>query len=237
MPTIRKAFFNWSGGKDSSFALFKLKEAGFQVEFLLTTLSEKYRRISQHGVREALLDQQAEALKIPLEKIYLSEYPSMEEYNNLMHETILKFKKRGITSAVFGDIFLEDLRKYREERLLRAGIKAVFPLWDYPTEKLIRDFLDSGFKTIITCVNERYLDKSFAGQEITKELLEKFPENVDPCGENGEFHTFVFDGPIFTTPVSFVKGEIIRRVYTPNTEDTDQTVPETGFWFCDLIPA
>lgn len=238
-----KAFFNWSGGKDSALALYKLMcEKNYTIETLLTSVSEQYQRISMHGVRTELLDEQAKSIGLPLTKLMIPENPTMEIYEKAMSEVVLKLKAEGITNSVFGDIFLEDLRKYREDKLAHLGLKVVFPLWKRSTDDLIREFLDLGFKTITTCVNEKYLDKSFVGRIIDQAFLKDLPENVDPCGENGEFHTFVFEGPIFKHPILFEKGEIVYRKYTnPNQDQNNDPCKtddpfNTGFWYCDLLP-
>lgn len=239
---IPKAVFNWSGGKDSSFALYKIINSGeYDVRYLITTVSSDYRRIIQHGVREELLDLQTSSIKLPLKKLYMPANPNMDTYNRLMKETMTSFKSSGIDIAIFGDIFLEDLRKFREEKLSQVKMKAAFPVWKYSTDKLIKEFIDIGFKAVVVCVNEDYLDKSFAGREIDNSFLRSLPGNVDPCGENGEFHTFVYDGPIFNRPVNFRIGEIIKKIYKPGSRVKNQNekynqVPETAFWYCDILP-
>ncbi|MCE3229078.1 MAG: ATP-binding protein [Bacteroidetes bacterium] len=191
-----------------------------------------------HGVRTELLDLQAQNIGLPLVKMMIPENPTMQDYEKVMSETLSVFKEKGITHSVFGDIFLEDLRKYREDKLALAGFTGVFPLWKQPTDELIREFIDLGFKTVITCVNEKYLDKSFAGRIIDYDFLNDLPENVDPCGENGEFHTFVFEGPIFKNSIAIETGEIIYRKYNSPSNNTDACNDpyETGFWYCDLLP-
>lgn len=194
-----------------------------------------------HGVREELLDTQAEAIGIPLQKLILSEQPSMQEYETYMMKTMHKLHDESFTHSVFGDIFLEDLKVYRETQLAKAGMTAVFPLWKRDTSELIHEFIDLGFKTIIVCVNEKYLDKSFCGRLIDKEFIKDLPANVDVCGENGEFHTFVYEGPIFKNPVAFTKGEVVYKKYEPpkNASDTCFTKEDPtqyGFYFCDLLP-
>jgi uncharacterized protein (TIGR00290 family) len=159
----------------------------------------------------------------------------MEDYNFYMEEKLSEIKKSGITHSVFGDIFLEDLKIYRENQLSKLGISAVFPLWKRDTRDLIHEFLNLGFKTIITCVNEMYLDKSFAGRIIDENFLKDLPEDVDPCGENGEFHTFTFDGPIFKTPVQFGIGETVKKTYPKPKVSPEDEDSEYVFWFCDLI--
>ncbi|MCC3152156.1 diphthine--ammonia ligase [Hymenobacter sp. BT770] len=242
-----QAIFNWSGGKDSALALYKvLQGEQYDVLELLTTVSEPYQRISMHGVRVALLEQQAASLGLPCRQLLLPEMPTMEAYEQLMTATLGDLQRRGATASIFGDIFLEDLRRYREDQLARFNLKAVFPLWGQPTAALIREFIGLGFKTITTCVNEKYLDQSFVGRVIDEEFLRDLPTNVDPCGENGEFHTFVYDGPMFRQPVAFERGEVVYRKYTPapKTDDSgydcadDSAGPspfDTGFWYCDLV--
>lgn len=228
---MTKAIFNWSGGKDSALALWTALESGnWDVRCLLTTLSEAHRRISMHGVREALLDSQAASIGLPLRKVFLAEDASMETYDAKIQEALAGFSGEDIRTAIFGDIFLEDLRAYREKALAQAGWAAAFPIWRRPTRELLLDFIDRGFKAILVCVNGSCLDASFAGRMLDKSLLEDLPSGVDPCGENGEFHSFVFDGPLFREPVPFRKGEVVHRTY-PGAPPYN-----TGFFFCDLIP-
>lgn len=232
-----KALFNWSSGKDSALALYKiLQEDQYEVCTLLTSINKEFQRISMHGVHVLLLEQQASFLGIPLVKMELPKEPSMEEYQEIMNTTMAEIQAQGITHSIFGDIFLEDLRQYREKQLNSIGMQALFPLWKHNTSDLIREFLKLGFKTIVTCVNGTYLDKSFAGRIIDQQFLDDLPENVDPCGENGEFHTFTFDGPIFKNPVQFEIGETVKKTYPkPKTNPEDEN-EEYIFWFCDLIP-
>ncbi len=241
---ITKVIFNWSSGKDSALALYKiLQDPTIEITALLTSVSQPYNRISMHGVRIGLLEEQAKSLGFPLHKMEIPEIPSMEIYEQIMQNTLLGFKEKGVVYSVFGDIFLEDLRQYRENKLATLGFKGLFPLWKRDTMELIEEFLALGFKTIVTCVNERYLDKSFVGRIIDAQFIADLPEAVDVCGENGEFHTFTFDGPLFSTPIEFEIGEIVYRKYekpkttTVNTAcDTDDTGFDYGFWYCDLIP-
>jgi uncharacterized protein (TIGR00290 family) len=243
-----KVIFNWSGGKDSALCLHKiLQTQQYNVMGLLTSINEQYQRISMHGVRVALLQKQSESIGLPLIKMQIPEVSTMEIYEKVMTTTLTDLKTKGVTASIFGDIFLDDLRKYRENKLSELNLKGVFPLWKIPTDKLIREVIDLGFKTIITCVNEKYLDKSFVGRIIDNDFLKDLPDDVDPCGENGEFHTFVFDGPIFKEPIPFDKGEIVYRKYTPakqngystydrNNEKENQDSPfNNGFWYCDLL--
>jgi uncharacterized protein (TIGR00290 family) len=231
------AIFCWSGGKDSSLSLYDvLQEGKFEVRYLFTTINANFRRISMHGVREELLEKQAEATGIPLRKMYVSE-GNNEEYERNMEEQLLKFKAEGIDHVIFGDIFLEDLRAYREKNLEKAGMKAVFPLWKKNTKQLIERFLELKFRTVTCCVNDYYLGEDKVGTEVDMQFIQSLPENVDPCGEYGEFHTFCFEGPVFKTPVLFHTGE---KVYKPLEVKTDSGSAEQsktrGFWFCDLIP-
>ncbi|OXB21506.1 ATP-binding protein [Flavobacterium tructae] len=245
MPIPKKALFNWSSGKDSALALYKiLQNPDFKIECLLTSVNQQYQRISMHGVRVELLEAQAKSLGLPLKIMQIPEMPTMEIYEGVMNETLAELKNQGITHSIFGDIFLEDLRKYREAQLVKIGFEGVFPLWKIPTQDLIQEFIALGFKTIVVCVNERFLDKSFVGRIIDQDFINDLPENVDVCGENGEFHTFTFDGPIFSEPVSFEIGEIVYRKYEkPKTQETSNTACDTnssdafdyGFWYCDLI--
>ncbi|MGG7440988.1 diphthine--ammonia ligase [Chryseobacterium arthrosphaerae] len=231
-----KVLFNWSSGKDSALALYRiLQEDQYEVTTLLTSINHEFQRISMHGVHVSLLEQQATALGIPLVKMELPKEPSMEEYQDIMNKTMTEIKSQGITHSVFGDIFLEDLRKYREDQLNTIGIQAVFPLWKEHTSDLIREFLHLGFKTIVTCVNGTYLDKSFAGRIIDEKFLDDLPENVDPCGENGEFHTFTFDGPVFKSPVMFEIGETVKKTYPKPKAEAGEEDGAYTFWFCDLV--
>ncbi|WP_347053392.1 diphthine--ammonia ligase [Flavobacterium olei] len=245
MPELRKAIFNWSSGKDSALALYKiLQNTDYEIECLLTSVNKEYQRISMHGIRVDLLQEQAKNIGIPLKVLEVPEMPTMEIYEKVMTETLLEIKQHGITHSIFGDIFLEDLRVYRENQLEKIGLKGVFPLWKIPTKNLIQEFISLGFKTIVVCVNEKYLDKSFVGRIIDQDFINDLPKNVDVCGENGEFHTFTFDGPIFSNPVDFEIGEIVYRKYekpakqeTTNTacDTNDDTAFDFGFWYCDLI--
>ena len=233
---------NWSGGKDSAFALYQVTQQGqYQVDCLLTSINAVHNRVSMHGVRRTMLEAQAKSIGIPLVTLEMPEQPSMAEYEDLMQQTILKLQQQGFSHSIFGDIFLADLRKYREEKLASTGMHALFPIWKIDTNKLVRQFLDAGFKTIVVCVNDRYLDQSFCGRIIDEQFLDDLPPGVDPCGENGEFHTFVFDGPIFKHALPFSIGEIVYKKYAAPKSDADscaKTVDDSniqyGFWFCDL---
>lgn len=236
---FHNAFFNWSGGKDSALALYKILQLKkYHVQYLLTNVNAAHDRISMHGVRRSLLEAQAASINIPLQTIELPEQPTMIEYEQTMMNKIDELKSAGCTTAIFGDIFLEDLKLYREEKLKQAAIECVFPLWKMNTTTLIKEFIDIGFKAIVVCVNETYLDKSFCGRLIDESFVNDLPNNVDVCGENGEFHSFVFDGPLFKQPIKFNKGEIVYKQYeAPKIDDDNQLKTIYGFYFCDLLPA
>ncbi|EKT3965917.1 diphthine--ammonia ligase [Flavobacterium psychrophilum] len=241
----KKAIFNWSSGKDSALALYKtLQDTEIEIVSLLTSVNKKHNRISMHGVRTQLLVQQAKSIGLPLHIMEIPEMPSMNDYEEVMQKTLKNFKEKGISHSIFGDIFLEDLRKYRENKLAEMQLEAIFPLWKIPTKALILKFLALGFKTIVVCVNERNLDKSFVGRVIDAQFIADLPDDVDLCGENGEFHTFTFDGPIFKKPIDFEIGEIVYRKYEKPKQESSNTACDTsssdafdfGFWYCDLIP-
>jgi uncharacterized protein (TIGR00290 family) len=218
-----KVLFTWSGGKDSALALYELqRKHDYEIVALLTTLTEDYDRVSMHGVRSTLLEHQVNSLGLPIEKVYLSKNSCNEEYEAKMSEVLQEYLRVGVSSVVFGDIFLEDLRRYREGNLSKIGMKAVFPIWKRDTAGLAHEFIDLGFKAIITCIDSNVLDKTFVGRLFDEQLLSEFPSTIDPCGENGEFHSFVYEGPIFPKRVSYIKGEIVLR--------------DSRFWYCDLIP-
>ena len=219
-----KVLFTWSGGKDSALALHKLKgNPGYEIKALLTTVTGEYDRISMHGVRRKLLEHQAASLGIPLEIVTITRNAPNEEYEKNMTAALNKFKDFGISRVAFGDIFLGDLRKYREENLQKVGLEAIFPLWEQDTTALAHSFIDAGFRAVITAVDSTVLDRSFCGREYDRQFLSDLPPGADPCGENGEFHSFVYDGPIFREPVPYTTGEIVFR--------------DNRFYFCDLIPA
>ena len=238
-----KSIFNWSGGKDSALALYHvLQDKNYQVERLLTNVNATYNRIAMHGVRVELLQQQAIELKLPLQELRMNDQPTMAAYNDTMASTMKALQTEGFTHSIFGDIFLEDLKKYREDRLAEVGFSAYFPLWKKDTTQLVHEFIDLGFKTIVCCIKSDLLDESFAGRIIDKDFLKDLPKGIDPCGENGEFHTFVFDGPIFSKPIPITIGEKVLRQYEApkNKEDNcfsdDRPRPTNmGFWFCDLL--
>lgn len=232
-----KAIFSWSGGKDSALALYKvLNDNKYEVIALLTTLNSEFNRVSMHGVREELLDQQATSIGLPLIKMFVNEGTNTE-YESTMSAILLQYKAVGVSTIILGDIFLEDLRTYRENNLSKLGLTADFPLWKRDTKELIEDFIKLGFRTITCCVNDAYLNESRVGVEITKEFIKTLSPNIDPCGENGEYHTFCFDGPIFKTPIKFSTGSKVYQPLEIKFSDSNQEKPVTkGFWFCDLLP-
>jgi len=221
--SLERVLVSWSGGKDSALALNEIMKSGtYRVVALLTTVTENYDRISMHGVRRVLLEQQAASLRLPLEKVMIPKDASSQDYEANMEGALTKYRAQGVTSVVYGDIFLEDLRKYREDKLATVGMKGVFPLWMKNTKELAKSLESLGFKAITTCVDTNVLGKEFVGRVLDERFLADLPAFVDPCGENGEFHSFVFDGPIFNEAVRFSVGEKVLR--------------DERFYFCDLVP-
>jgi uncharacterized protein (TIGR00290 family) len=215
--------FCWSGGKDSCLALHELRRDPLrEVVALLTTVTEGYDRISMHGVRRVLLERQAASLGLPLEIVTIPPACVNTEYEARMEAMLAKWKARGVNRVAFGDIFLEDLRAYRERNLARIGMEAIFPVWLRPTNVMVREFIALGFRAVTVCVDPKVLSESFVGREIDEKFVAELPAGVDPCGENGEFHSFVFAGPGFAEPIAFTFGEKVLR---------------DEFWFCDLLPA
>jgi uncharacterized protein (TIGR00290 family) len=212
----------WSGGKDSALALRETLSSGACEITLLTTVTEGYQRVSMHGVRESLLRVQAERLGLPIDIVSIPRKCSDEEYRSRMELAMLRHRERGCRTVVFGDIFLQDVREYREKNLDRVAMKAVFPLWERDSRALSREFIDSGFGAVVTCVDTKALPATLAGRLYDRSFLRDLPPEADPCGENGEFHSFVFRGPLFSGPVSFQKGEVVLR--------------DERFCFCDLLP-
>lgn len=207
-----KAIMSWSSGKDSAMALHRVLSSGeFEVVCLLTTITESFHRVSMHGVREELLDLQAKSARYPMEKIFIP-YPCPNEiYEGKMRNALDSWKTKGVSQVIFGDLFLEDIRRYREEKLSQIGIRPVFPIWGENTRSLAEEMLKVGFRAIITCVDPKKLEPKFAGRQFDESFLRDLPPQVDPCGENGEFHTFVYDGPIFKEPIPVEVGERVLR--------------------------
>ena len=212
----------FSGGKDSCLALRALQREGkYRVETLITTVTDAYDRVSMHGVRRSLLRDQSGSLGIALAEVVVPPHSSNEVYERAMGREFDRQHAAGIRRVAFGDIFLEDLREYRERQLAERGLEAVFPIWGQPTDELARSFIRDGFQAVTVCVSLSMLDASFAGRAFDKDFLADLPASTDPCGENGEFHTFVSAGPIYSRPVPVARGEVVER---------------DGFVFCDLVP-
>ncbi|MCW3123243.1 MAG: diphthine--ammonia ligase [Flavipsychrobacter sp.] len=227
-----KVVMNWSSGKDAALAYHTILSNGnYTVSSLLTTLSAEHERVFMHGIRESLLDLQAERMKLPLLKVKLPASPDDSIYKEAMLKTMTALKEQGVSIAAYGDIFLEDLKVYREQQLQQAGMTALFPLWKRDTRQLIYDVEQAGIEAIVVCVNEKCIGKEFLGKRINAELLDSLPANVDPCGENGEFHTFVYNAPFFSTPIPVVTGEVIHKTYKSPDGDSKW---DTGFYFIDL---
>ncbi|WP_242689138.1 diphthine--ammonia ligase [Pedobacter sp. SYSU D00535] len=228
-----KAAMFWSGGKDSALALYKVLKSypQLRVEYLVTTISEEFRRISMHGVRESLLDVQAQCLQIPLYKMIMPGRATNEAYEESLAKTFEFLKEQGVSHVIYGDIFLEDLKMYREAFLQKHHLSGIFPLWKQDTSLLLQEFLSLGFKTITCCVSNKYLSVAFLGKVIDQVFIEQLPAGVDLCGENGEYHTFCFDGPLFKKAVTFREGVKEFRALNVNSEE----VATEGFWFIDLV--
>jgi uncharacterized protein (TIGR00290 family) len=214
---------SWSGGKDSCLALRDLRRTpNVRVEALITTVTRDFERISMHGVRRDLLERQAASLGLPVHMVEISMGAGNQEYEHAMGQALNHFHDRGIRSVAFGDLFLEDVRAYRQRLLASHDMVGRYPIWGRDTAALIREFIAEGFRTVVVCVDPAQLDPSFAGRVIDEQFLSDLPSHVDPCGENGEFHTFVFDGPLFSDAIRFSAGETVCR---------------DSFWFCDLVPS
>jgi uncharacterized protein (TIGR00290 family) len=223
MPGPTATVLSWSGGKDSAMALHALlMQPSVRVCGLITTVTEQYERVSMHGVRTALLSLQAEALGLPLHTVRIPPSASNVEYETAMLAEMTALHADGVEAIAFGDLYLQDVRAYRERLVEPTGLRTEFPLWGRPTQLLARDFIRCGFKAVLVCVDPRQLDVSHCGREFDESLLAEFPASVDPCGENGEFHTFVYDGPMFRTSIEAQRGAIVER---------------SGFVFCDLLPS
>jgi uncharacterized protein (TIGR00290 family) len=219
----QKILVSWSGGKDSAMALAEILKGGqYEAAALLTTVTKDYDRISMHGVRRALLHKQAESLGLTLEEVFITKGASNAEYESTMAKVLSKYCDVGVSAVAFGDIFLEDLRQYREEKLALLNMHAIFPIWKRDTTQLAREFIGSRFKGITTCVDTKVLGEEFVGRIIDEAFLSDLPPGVDPCGENGEYHSFVYDAPIFRKRVDFTIGEKVLR--------------DERFYFCDLVP-
>ncbi|QTE23623.1 diphthine--ammonia ligase [Polaribacter cellanae] len=244
---MKKTYFNWSSGKDAALALYKMQQnPDYDVSLLVTTVNEDYKRVSMHGLRKELLEKQIVSLELPLQTISFPANVTMDSYSKTMKIAMDSLIEKEYEYAVFGDIFLEDLKEYRDSKLKEVGMKGIYPLWKKDTKEVIAEFLELGFKAITVCVNSKMLGEEFVGRIIDEQFIKDLPENVDVCGENGEFHTFVFDGPNFSKPVDFTIGEKTLRSYTLHSNDDDNCYQskdkeeeknyDTSFWYCDLIP-
>src|SRR5215469_14090107 len=221
MTAPEPILFCWSGGKDSAMALHVLlQREDVRVTALLTTVTGGYDRISMHGVRRELLERQASSIGLPLDEVSIPPQCVNPIYEARMEQALRAHYDKGVRTVAFGDIFLEDLRAYREKNLARVGMNAIFPIWKRDTRELIRHFHSVGFRAIAVCVDKNVLNPSFAGRELDQNFFEDLPPHIDPCGENGEFHTFVFDGPIFRHPIPVRTAEVVER---------------DGFVYCDLL--
>jgi uncharacterized protein (TIGR00290 family) len=219
-----KVLVSWSGGKDSALALHEIqKTGGHEITALLTTVTEEYDRTSMHGVRRSLLERQADSLGFSLEEVFIRKNTTDEGYESRMREVLEKYVAAGVSAVVFGDVFLEDVRKRREDKLSEIGLPGIFPLWGRDTRELAYTFIGLGFKAVTTCVDSNVLGKSFVGRVFDEQFISDLPSTVDPSGENGEFHSFVYAGPIFRHEVTYRRGDVVCR--------------DKRFYYCDLLPA
>jgi uncharacterized protein (TIGR00290 family) len=219
---MKKVLVSWSSGKDSALALYETQRSQkYEIVSLLTTVTEGYDRVSLHGVPRVLVEQQANSLGLPLHKVFIPRDCSEEEYEVRMNDTLLKFKEAGISLVVFGDIFLQWVKEYRENNLSKLEMKPLLPIWGRDTIELTQSFITSGFKAVVTCVDTRVLDKKFLGRIIDADFLAQLPPDIDRAGENGEFHSFVFDGPIFREKIAYKLGKQVSK---------------NSYYFRDLLP-
>lgn len=231
---MKKIFLSWSSGKDAAYALYKLQQSKeYTIHSLFCTLEETSQRVSMHGIHESLLDAQAHSLGIPLQKLFLPKDLSMDGYGKIMKEELTAIKQQGISSFAFGDILLDDLKSYREKQLSAVNMEAIFPLWGKNTTTLAKEIINSGIKAIVVAVSRNVLEDSFIGREYNNEFLSDLPKNIDPCGENGEFHTFVYDGPHFRYPLKVKREEVVKREYSSDSEKEDSW--DSSFLFQNLI--
>ena len=208
----KKTWLSWSSGKDSAWALQVLRKSPeYEVAGIFTTINGAFNRVAMHGVRAELLRLQAQAIGLPLYPIEIPYPCTDEQYDYAMTDFVMQARSEGVRCMAFGDLFLRDVRRYREERMQGTGIETIFPLWGKATRPLLDEMLAGGLRSCLTCVDPRVLPAEFAGRELTPELIESMPPNVDPCGENGEYHTFVFDGPMFAQPLDVELGDVVER--------------------------
>lgn len=233
-----KATISWSGGKDAALALYKILQSNeYEVASLHTAFDEKLKRVGMHGIPEALIEQQAASIDLPLEKIYLPVDNTHQSYEEVMEAFCLEQKEKGVEAIVYGDILLEDLKAYREKQLDKVGMKAVFPLWNAPTNSILEEFIEAGLKTLICCLNAEILPKDFLGKTIDKALGKRIAPLADPCGENGEFHTFIYGGPLFKKPLNFEIGEAVLKSYSFKKEEEGKEIEaKVDYWFQELLP-
>ena len=218
----KKTLLSWSSGKDSAWALHLLRQRDdVEVIGLFTTVNAEFQRVAMHAVRLELLKLQAEAVGLPLETLNIPNPCSNQQYESVMKEFVDASRERGIRCMAFGDLFLQDIRAYREANLKDTGITPLFPLWEIPTDRLARQMISEGLRAYLTCIDPKKMPARFAGREFGPSFLDELPESVDPCGENGEFHTFAVAGPMFKKPVGVHLGEVVER---------------DGFVFADLHP-
>jgi len=219
---VEPVLMGWSSGKDSALALQAvLQDPSYRVEALLTTVAEGTERIEMHNVPLGLLERQAASIGLPLEVVCIPQQPPHEIYDERMTDVLMRYRDRGVRRVVFGDVSLEGIREYRERKLSRVGMAGLFPLWRRDPRGLADAFIARGFRAILTSVDPRRIAPAFCGRPFDVSLLNDLPAEADPCGEKGEFHTFVYDGPIFREPVGFVTRGVTER---------------NGFWYCDILP-
>lgn len=235
----RNVTISWSGGKDSAFALYRILLSGeFTVKHLHTVINKDTKRVGLHGVHETLIELQAAAIGLPLIKLYLESSDGHGPYEKLTKGFYRQCSSTGIDAVVFGDIFLEDLRRYREELLKGSGLSSLYPIWNIDSKLLWSDFINAGFKTVLCSADARYFNPEQLGNTVTFDYLKTISTEVDLCGENGEFHSYVYDGPVFQHPVLITKGEVVSRKYSYQKINEDGSLQklESKFWFQDLRP-
>lgn len=233
IDTPKKAVFNWSGGKDSSLALYKVLQANeYEVVSLLTTVNRDSQRSSMHGIPVSLLQKQANSIGIPLFILDLIPNGIMIDYEEAMSKAVSHFKTQGVTHFIFGDIFLHDVKSYRESKLRPYGIEVVEPLWGKTSAEIMDDFLASGLQTVIVTTNASILNQSYIGRTINASLIQDLPSTIDICGENGEYHTFCYDGGMFKKPIPYLLGEPIYKTYPIKL--SDGSVKDFSYWFANL---
>ncbi len=229
--TKQPVLVSWSGGKDCAVALRRILRDGSYAVTLFATVTEGFDRVSMHGVRENLVDAQAALLGLPLLKVRIPQSCPGETYSSVMERHMQEQRQAGVRGVVFGDIFLEDVRRYRDENLAKVSLSGIYPLWGMPSTELAREFLRDGFRAVVVCVDTQALDARFCGRPFDEQLLSDLPAGVDPCGENGEFHTFTFAGPLFRAPMAVRTGEMVLRAGPDSAHGA-----EKRFAYCDLLP-